>query len=62
MPQPKAKNSQRPGLKIDKAYIPKDIREIVIGKQTDMMKNCTCKVSQETAIYALIREGKNKNS
>jgi hypothetical protein len=59
MPQPKAKNSQRPGMKIDPKFVPKDVREIVITKQNAMREHCTCTVSQETAIYAIIRESKN---
>lgn len=36
--------------------VPPDVRKIILKKQGDMKVNCNCIISQESAVYAIIRE------
>lgn len=38
--------------------IPKDVKDIILEKQTDQKKSCNCMVSLETSIYKIVREWK----
>lgn len=43
-------------LQITASALPEDVRKAIIERQTEAMRACNCQISQETAIFKIIRE------